>query len=125
MTFSSGSLSNTRKYTRNLQIHVADGEKLLITSVGDISYPFPPKNVVLSPSSANLVSVGRLVDDYCHVSFFKYGCIVQDQVSGKVIAKGPKCGRLFPFHLSNLRNKPKFSFLCVPSQSNWKLWHNR
>ena len=84
------------------------------------------KNVFLSPSlSANLDSVGKLVDDDCHVSFSKSGCVVQDRVSGKMIAKGPKCGRLFPLHLSNLRNKPGFAFLCVHSQNNWKLWHNR
>ena len=83
-----GSLSNTRKYNGNLQVHTADGEKLPITAIGDISDPFPMKNVFLSPLSANLVSVDQLVDDDCHVSFSKSGCVVQDQVSGKVIANG-------------------------------------
>jgi hypothetical protein len=30
--------------------------------------------------------------------FFRYGCLVQYQVSGKILAKGPKVGLLFFLH---------------------------
>ena len=53
------------------------------------------------------------------------GTAVQDQKSGKVIAKGPKCGRLFPLELSTQpRNKSEFAFSCLHS-NNVQLWHNR
>ena len=47
---------------------------------------------------------------------------------GKVIAKGPKWGRIFPLQINTIRNKPTCSesaFLSVSSQNNWRLWHNR
>ena len=51
----------------------------------------------VSPALAsNLLSVGQLVDNNCNVNFSRAGCLVQELVSGKVIAKGPKVGRLFP-----------------------------
>jgi len=53
--------------------------------------------VLVSPGLAsNLLSVGQLVDNNCTVNFSRDGCLVQEQVSGKVITKGPKVGRLFP-----------------------------
>ena len=40
------------------------------------------------------------MDTNCGVHFSRGGCIVQDRVSGTVIAKGPKVGHLFPLHFS-------------------------
>jgi len=66
--------------------------------------------VLVSPGLAsNLLSVGQLVDNNCNINFSRAGCLVQEQVSGKVIAKGPKVGRLFPLqfissHLSLASN---------------------
>ena len=65
------------------------------------------------------------MDSNCHVSFSQSGCVVRDQVSGKVIMKGPKCGRLFPLQLSHIRNNPEFALFSVSSQNNWKFWHKR
>ena len=65
------------------------------------------------------------MDNKCNVSFSQSSCAVQDQVSGKVNMKGPKCGHPFPLQLSPIRNNPKFGLLSVSSQNNWKLWHNR
>ena len=42
----------------------------------------------------NLIFVGQLVDNNYVVNFFGDGCVVQDQVTGKPIAKGPKVGAL-------------------------------
>nr|GLL25545.1 Retrovirus-related Pol polyprotein from transposon TNT 1-94 [Ipomoea trifida] len=99
MTNTALPLKNVQKYSGDLQIHTADGNSLPITVVGDISASL--NNVFVSPKlSTNLISVGQLVDNNCTVRFSKSGCFVQDQVSGKMIAKGPKVGRLFPLFLS-------------------------
>ncbi|KAJ6944960.1 hypothetical protein NC651_000098 [Populus alba x Populus x berolinensis] len=92
-------LNNVQKYKGNLHIRIADGNPLSITVVGDISAIL---NIVfVSPKlSTNLIFVGQLVDNNCDVHFSKSGCLVQDQVSRKMITKGPKVGRLFPLLLS-------------------------
>ncbi|RVW68108.1 Retrovirus-related Pol polyprotein from transposon RE1 [Vitis vinifera] len=51
-----------------------------------------------------------------------------DQVSGKMIAKGPKVGRLFPLHVSPSTIIPSFpllSFACNVVGSRHKMWHRR
>lgn len=50
MTFSPELFSHSHKYSFNLEVHTADGEKLPITVVGDISLPLPLTNVFLPPS---------------------------------------------------------------------------
>ncbi|RVW65300.1 Retrovirus-related Pol polyprotein from transposon TNT 1-94 [Vitis vinifera] len=71
---------------------------LPIAAIGDASSKFT--DVFLAPQlSTNLISVGQLVDNNCAVNFSGNGCVVQDQVTGKPIAKGPKVGRLFPLFL--------------------------
>ena len=81
----------------------------------------------MSPNlSTNLLSVRQLVDNNCNVNFSRSGCVVQDQVSGKIIAKGPKVGRLFPFHVSPSTIIPSFlllSFACNVVGSGHKMWH--
>ncbi|RVW22080.1 Retrovirus-related Pol polyprotein from transposon TNT 1-94 [Vitis vinifera] len=50
----------------------------------------------------------------------------QDQVSGKMIAKGPKVGQLFPLHVSPSTIIPSFhllSFACNVVGSRHKMWH--
>jgi hypothetical protein len=95
MTGSSEYLHNLHSYHGNQKIQIADGNALSITNVGDLNFDF--RDVLVSPGLAsNLLSVGQLVDNNCNVNFSRDGCLVQEQVSGKVIAKGPKVGRLFP-----------------------------
>ncbi|KAF7127518.1 hypothetical protein RHSIM_Rhsim11G0061100 [Rhododendron simsii] len=49
-----------------------------------------------------------------------------DQASGKVIGKGPKCGRMFPIGLSIYpKNKFLFSLLCSTSTPSYQMWHKR
>ena len=89
-----------KPYDGTIQVHAANGTTIPITSVGDISHSLPLNDVFCSPSlSTNLISVGQLVDGNCNVSFSSSGCVVQDQETRRVIAKGPKCGRLFPLHM--------------------------
>lgn len=61
--------------------------------------------MLVSPGLAsNLLFVGQLVDKNYDANFSSASCLVQEQVTGKVIAKGPKVGRMFPlkFILSHL-----------------------
>ncbi|KAL6339396.1 hypothetical protein AAG906_032926 [Vitis piasezkii] len=54
--------------------------------------------------------------------------LTDDQVSGKMIAKGPKVGRLFPLHVSPSTIIPSFpllSFACNVDGSGHKMWHRR
>ncbi|KAL6335934.1 hypothetical protein AAG906_003559 [Vitis piasezkii] len=53
---------------------------------------------------------------------------VVDQVSRKMIVKGPKVGRLFPLHVSPSTIIPSFpllSFACNVVGSGHKMWHRR
>jgi hypothetical protein len=122
MTNTALPLNNVQKYKGNLHIRTADGNPLSITAVGDISALL--NTVFVSPKlSTNLISVGQLVDNNCDVHFSKSGCFVQDQVSGKMIAKGPKVGRLFPLLLSP---SPMSNYVaCNVVQCDNQVWHRR
>lgn len=89
MTNNAKFFTNVSKYLRNLKIHTADGNSLPITATSDVSFSIT--NVFVSPGlPTNLVSIGQLVDNNCKVEFSKSSCVVQDQQSGKMIARGPK-----------------------------------
>ena len=113
-------LNNVQKYKGDLQIHTADGNSLPITAVGDISAHL--NTVFVSPKlSTNLISIRQFVDNNCTVQFSNSGCLVQDQVSGKMIAKGPKVGRLFPLLLSS---SPMSNYVAYNAiQSDNQVWH--
>ncbi|KAM3338097.1 agamous-like MADS-box protein AGL70 isoform X4 [Capsicum galapagoense] len=109
MTNSACMLKNVRKYHGPSQIQVSIGSNLPITKVGDITKTF--NNIFVSPKlSTGLISVGQLVDNNCDVNFSRNGCLVQDQVSRTIIARGPKVGRLFPIHFFIPR---VLSFACT------------
>ena len=118
-------LSNIRNYDGNLKFNTVDGSSLPISVVGDLSSSLT--NVFVSPNlSTNLISIGQLVDNNCNVHFSRSSCVVQDQVSGQMIAKGPKVGRLFPLHVSPSTFIPSFpllSFACNVVGSVNKMWH--
>jgi len=121
MTNSTSILKNVRKYQGPSQIQIANGSNLPITKVGDITPTF--KTVFVSPKlSTSLISVGQLVDNNCDVNFSRNGCLVQDHVSGTIIAKGPKVGRLFPIHFSIPH---VLSFACTSTASKTEVWHKR
>ena len=71
----------------------------------------------------NLVSVRQLVEDDWKVEFSNFDCAVQDQQSGKMIAKGPKVGRLFPFPLSSSSCLPLPSVTCNFVHVDCRAWH--
>lgn len=76
MTNNVADLTNITNYSSNLQIHVVDGNKLLITTIGDISSYLT--NIFVSPSlTNNLILVGQLVENDCRVEFSKSVCLVQ------------------------------------------------
>ncbi|XP_068641875.1 uncharacterized protein [Aristolochia californica] len=75
-------LSNVRKYDGNMHINTADGSTLPISVVGDLSPSLV--DVFVSPDlSTNLLYVGQLVDKNCNIQFSRFGCVMQDQASGK------------------------------------------
>ncbi|CAL2235970.1 unnamed protein product [Prunus armeniaca] len=122
MTNNAESLTNVNKYFGNLKIHTACGNHLPITATGDVSPSLT--DVFVSPGlTTNLVFVGQLVDNNCKVEFSKSGCVVQDQQSRRMIAKGPKVGRLFPLQF------PLSSFLtfvsCNSAHVDYRVWHKR
>jgi hypothetical protein len=121
MTKSSDTVCNVCPYRGSFHIQVANGSHLAINEVGDINPSF--RDVYVSPGlSNNLISVGQLVEKNYDVHFSRDGCLVQDQVSGKILAKGPKVGRLFPLHFSI----PSCLFLaCVTVNTPNKVWHKR
>ncbi|KAK7245636.1 hypothetical protein RIF29_40484 [Crotalaria pallida] len=119
MTNSVDFLKNVHPYHGSEQIQVANGNTLPITAVGDITPVF--NNAFVSPGlSGNLISVGQLVENNCDVHFSRDGCCVQDQVSGMVIAKGPKIGRLFPLHISTSNH-----VACSAIFNKNEIWHKR
>jgi len=121
MTKPSDALCNVRPYHGSSQIQVANGSHLAINEIGDINQSF--KNVYVSPGlSNNLISIGQLVEENCDVHFSRDGCLVQDQVSGKILAKGPKVGRLFPLQFSIPRS---LSLACMTVNNQSEAWHKR
>ncbi|RVW98402.1 Retrovirus-related Pol polyprotein from transposon TNT 1-94 [Vitis vinifera] len=98
MTNNPTALCHVRPYAGQSSIQTANGSSLPIAAIDDASSKFT--DVFLAPQlSTNLISVGQLVDNNCAVNFSGNGYVVQDQVTGKPIAKGPKVGRLFPLFL--------------------------
>jgi len=108
-------LSNVKNYDENLKINV----------VGDLSPSLT--DVFMSPNlSTNLISIGQLVDNNCDVHFSQSSCVVQDQGSGKMIAKGSKVGQLFSLYVSPSSYIPSFPllfFACNFIGSGNKRWH--
>ena len=126
MTNSLKGLKNLRKYCGTSKIQTANGSILPIVAIGDKP---PLKDVFVSPKLAvNLASVGQLVDNDCKVHFSKQGCIVQDQMTGQLIAKGPKHGRLFLLQSAVPRSLVSFPFvslLCTIPKVSKEMWHRR
>jgi hypothetical protein len=88
-------LHDVCKYDGEQHIQIADGSILPITAVGNMGSSFT--NISVSPDlSANLISVGQLVEENYSLHFDRFGCRVLDQESGQEIVKGPKVGCLFP-----------------------------
>jgi hypothetical protein len=117
--------SNVRNYKGNLKINIVDGSSLSISVVGDLSSSLT--DIFVSPDlSTNLIYVGQLVDNNYDVHFSRFGCVVQDQVLGKMIVKEPKMGRLFYLYISSSTIITSFSllfFACNFVGSSNKMWH--
>jgi len=102
------------------KIQIVDANTLSITNYGDINSNV--WNVLVSHGLAfNLLYVGQLVDNNCDVKFSRDGCLLQKQVSGEVIAKGPKMGQLFP--LQFIYNH--LSFACNNVLNLYEVWHRK
>ena len=126
MTNSLKGLRNVKKYQGTAQIQTANGSVLPIVAIGDKP---PLRDIFVSPKLAeSLASVGQFVDDNCKVSFSKEGCVVQDQMTGQMMVKGSKHGRLFFLHQavpSSLVSFPVLSLFCNVSKVSNEVWHRR
>lgn len=79
----------------------------------------------MSPDlSANLISVGRLVEENCSLHFDCSGCRLQDQASGQEIAKGPKVGRLFSLLLFSIPCSISVGCSAI-ANNNSHFWHKK
>ena len=94
------------------------------TNIGDISYSLT--DVLVSPGFiTNLIYIGQLIDNNCHVKLSNSSYLVQDQRLGKIIAKGPKVGLLFRLHLP-LSSGSDLPFIsCNYGHLDYHLWYKR
>ncbi|PON75901.1 hypothetical protein PanWU01x14_038520 [Parasponia andersonii] len=84
----------------------------------DINATF--KDVFVSPElSTSLILVGQLVDNNCDVTCSR-DCLVWDQLSRKILTKGPKVGILFPLHFSI---PTTISLACTTVHRKGEIWH--
>lgn len=127
MTFAYAYLSNLQKNDENLGVHTANDGSMPISAIGDVSHSLVVSHVFFAPKlTTNLLSVGQLLKIYCFVSFSRFECVVQDQVTREVIARRPKCGRLFTLQISPHTANDSMQALFYNSsfQNNCQLWHN-
>lgn len=125
MTWDSSKFTSTHKHGPVSHVQIANGQSLPVQAIGNI-HPFStqpslrPSNVLHVPQlSANLLSVGQLANDNCHVSFSPNGCFIQDQGTGQMRGKETKDGSLFSL---DLEYQPSAYF---STSSDISLWHRR
>ena len=95
MTNSMTNFHDVFEYDITQSFQIVDCSTLLIIVIGNLGSSF--KNVFVSLElSISFIYVGQVVDNNCDVHFSRGGCVVQDRVSGTMIAKGPKLVCLFP-----------------------------
>ena len=98
MTNTPTTLFLVRPYASQSAIQTANDSSLPIAAIGIASSTFT--DVFLAPHFfTNLIYVSQLVDNNYVINFSGDGYVVQDQVTGKLIAKGPKVGNIFPLFL--------------------------
>jgi hypothetical protein len=101
ITCSVGNLTSVRLPlpTDILSIVVGNGPSLLVTSVGNTTFPSPfyLNNVLVTPDIIqNLLSVRRFTtDNWCSIEFDPYGLFVKDLSSRNVIARCNSSGALY------------------------------
>ena len=125
MTSVEHSFLDSHPYLGKEKITTANGDQLLISGVGTITLSsvtgqsITLSNVYFVPKlSANLLSVGQLIDEGYLVNFSSSGCVIQGRQTGKVIATGSKHGRLFLLDIvHHIRSLPLF--LIISKTCGW------
>ncbi|PHT94917.1 hypothetical protein T459_02799 [Capsicum annuum] len=111
MTGNQKLFSNLSKISPTHEIVTANGHVLSASGMGSIK---PLSEVLCVPKlTANLLSVGQLVEQNFLVIFFSNGYIIQNILTGKMMARGRKVGRLLLLQSPNT----KFHH-CFLSSSN-------
>jgi GAG-pre-integrase domain/Integrase core domain len=121
MTGTSKSFVSLSPYQGSCQITTADGTNLPISGTGTVLVNNTKlEDVLLVPKlSTNLISIGQIVENNCNVLFTPFGCVIQDQKTGKIIGKG---------HKSDTQDPSSFSrvvFSASQNSDHWTLWHRR
>lgn len=128
MTGTSKGFFSLSPYHGSGQITTADGTNLPISGIGVVSVNNTRlEDVLLVPKlSTNLISVGQLVENNCNVYFTPFGCVIQEQATGRIIGKGHKTGRLFSIEIAqDPSNFSGFAFSTSQNIDHWTLWHRR
>lgn len=122
-------LENPQPYAGNETITTANGHQLSISGIGFLDLPITSQgsltlsNVYFAPHlSANLISVGQLVECGYLVNFSPSGCVIQERQTGKVIGTESKHGRLF---LLDKGHSSLFASSMASSNNVWTTWHRR
>uniref|UniRef100_A0A2N9G3W6 CCHC-type domain-containing protein n=1 Tax=Fagus sylvatica TaxID=28930 RepID=A0A2N9G3W6_FAGSY len=137
MTKNVHALEKVVPYHHHGKITIANGQALSIEKIGSLSIPLTDStslsltDVLYVPTlSANLISIGQLVNKNCLVSFSPLSCLIQDLHMGKVIGRGYRKGELFVLDFGSTTTSP--TCFLVPStneinstNNSWRLWHCR
>lgn len=99
-----------------------------ISGIGSVDLRTPQNqslslsNVYFVPTlSANLLSVGQLVDSAYSIYFTSSGCVIPDRCNGKVIGTGSKRGQTF---LLDVGLGSLFASSALTDKL-WTIWHQR
>ena len=129
MTSIEHSFTDSHAYLGKEKITTDNGDQLLISGVGTITLSSVSGQFIILPNvyfvpklSANLLSVGQLIDNGYLVHFSSSGCVIQGRQTGKVIATGSKHGRLF---LLDIGHHSLFASSFNDFNKLWTVWHQR
>ena len=129
MTSVESSFTASHPYLGKEKITTANGDQLINSEIYTITLSGVSGQSLLLPNvyfvpklSANLLSVGQLIDDGYHIIFSSTGCVIQGRQTGKVIATGSKHGRLF---LLDIGHHSLFSSSSPQLDKLWTVWHSR
>ena len=91
-------VTNKKVAVTPILVTLPDSEKVHSTHIGDLDIPQLPKNarvchIIPDLASYSLISVVKLCEAGCEVSFTKWGIGVEVRYRGRLIIKGSKCTR--------------------------------
>ncbi|GKU93013.1 hypothetical protein SLEP1_g6653 [Rubroshorea leprosula] len=123
MTADPGKLYIKRPYHGNQRVFTGDGTPLQISHTGNSSIgPLKLNDILVVPNlKKNLISVSKFTDDNpCIFELSSNGCVIKDQVTQAVLAKGTRKGQLYA-----LEEGEKFALAAISNKATDSIWHQR